>query len=111
MKLSSLRRLFHKEPFKYDLSLYDLTEGEAWWRERNSLFESHGYRLRGRLRPGWIPSFSLDPRLHPGDCEDSSSRSVSHRYFPKPFNAMFLTGFSIHISLMPLVYPMGRALS
>ncbi|KAL5492956.1 hypothetical protein ACEPAI_4404 [Sanghuangporus weigelae] len=74
MNLKKIRhKLFFGEPFTIDWSLYDLAKYEIWWRDRYSLFESHGYRLRERLRPGWIPSWTSDPRRHPEDHEDTSS--------------------------------------
>ena len=75
--LKILRDLVLDEPPVIDRSAYGLSDNEIWWRERYSLFESRGYRLRDRLRPGWIPSFQLDTRRRPGDCEDSVSRHVS----------------------------------
>ncbi|KAL5530913.1 hypothetical protein ACEPAG_3789 [Sanghuangporus baumii] len=55
-----------------DKSLFDLTEGEKWWGTRFSMLESHGYRLRERLRPGWVPPWITDPNLAPESCEDSA---------------------------------------
>ncbi|OCB90757.1 hypothetical protein A7U60_g2001 [Sanghuangporus baumii] len=74
MNLKKIRhRLFFSEPFKIDWSLYDLAGYEIWWRDRYSLFESQGYRLRDRLRPGWIPSWASNPKRHPEDHEDTAS--------------------------------------
>ncbi|KAL5513740.1 hypothetical protein ACEPAH_4140 [Sanghuangporus vaninii] len=68
-----LRDVFRDESFTIDTSVYELTDDEIWWRERHSLFESRGYRLRERLQPGWTPSWVSNPRLRPEDCEDSVS--------------------------------------
>ncbi|KAL5530915.1 hypothetical protein ACEPAG_3791 [Sanghuangporus baumii] len=74
MNLKKIRhRLFFGEPFTVDWSLYDLLKYEIWWRDRYSLFESQGYRLRDRLRPGWIPSWASNPKRHPEDHEDTAS--------------------------------------
>ncbi|OCB92243.1 hypothetical protein A7U60_g350 [Sanghuangporus baumii] len=78
MKLMKLfRGLFYDEPYQIDRNMYGLSDGEMWWRDRNSLLESHGYRLRKRLRPDWIPSWTLNRELRPVDCEDSMSRLFS----------------------------------
>lgn len=55
--------------------LFDLTDGEKWWRDRSDLFEQHGYMLRPRFRPGWKPSW-LGTNLHPLSCEDSYNLGV-----------------------------------
>lgn len=48
---------------------YDLLSYEVWWRDRNHILEDHGYQLRPRLRPGWVPSWK-DTDLNPRGCED-----------------------------------------
>jgi len=35
----------------------DLVPGEVWWRDRYSIIESRGYRLRSRYRQNWKPSW------------------------------------------------------
>ena len=30
---------------------------EMWWRDRYHVLESHGYRLRPRYHPDWVPSW------------------------------------------------------
>ena len=34
-----------------------LRSHEIWWRDRYEMLLSHGYQLRPRLRPGWVPSW------------------------------------------------------
>lgn len=58
---------------------FDLLPNEVWWRDRAQVFEDHGYQLRSRLRPGWIPSWK-DTDIVPIWCEDvltSGVRGVS----------------------------------
>ncbi|KLO13853.1 hypothetical protein SCHPADRAFT_852018 [Schizopora paradoxa] len=52
---------------------YDLDADEAWWRDRSQILEDHGYQLRSRLRPGWVPSWQ-DSDKNPLFCEDSTGR-------------------------------------
>ncbi|OCB92195.1 hypothetical protein A7U60_g417 [Sanghuangporus baumii] len=74
MNLKKIRhKLLFSEPLKVNWSLYELAEDEIWWRDRYSLFESRGYRLRDRLRPGWVPSWKSNPKRHPEDHEDTAS--------------------------------------
>ncbi len=42
---------------------------EEIWIARYELLERHGYRLRPRLRPGWVPSWK-GTDLNPFYCED-----------------------------------------
>ncbi len=56
--------------------LYDLLAHEIWWRDRSELLEEHGYQLRSRLRPGWVPSWQ-GTDLNPLWCEDSLLTGVS----------------------------------
>lgn len=48
---------------------YDLLSFEVWWRDRAQIFEDHGYQLRSRLRPGWVPSWK-GTDINPLWCED-----------------------------------------
>ena len=50
---------------------------EQFWVDRQDLFHSHGYTLRPRYRPGWIPSWRLDPTLDIFDAEDHVTWPVS----------------------------------
>ncbi|KAH9920914.1 kinase-like domain-containing protein [Fomitopsis serialis] len=45
---------------------------ELAWRDRQPFLESHGYMLRPRLRPGWVPSWRVSGD-NPWFCEDSHS--------------------------------------
>ena len=46
-----------------------LYNSEVFWRDHHKWLEEHGYMLRPRLRPGWIPSW-LESKKHPLECED-----------------------------------------
>lgn len=55
--------------------LYRLSNTEEWWRDHHGLLVDHGYELRPRFRPGWIPSWTRnkkDPLL----CEDGHPNLV-----------------------------------
>ncbi|KAI0363835.1 hypothetical protein BV20DRAFT_1039723 [Pilatotrama ljubarskyi] len=47
-----------------------LSPVEIFWRNRQPFFMSHGYTLRPRYRPGWEPSWKLNPDLKVYDAED-----------------------------------------
>ncbi|OCB91923.1 hypothetical protein A7U60_g791 [Sanghuangporus baumii] len=49
---------------------YDLMPDEIVWRDRQKMLERHGYLLRPRFRPGWVPSW-LNTDKDPLLCEDS----------------------------------------
>ena len=49
---------------------------QAWIR-RQPLFESYGYTLRPRFRPGWIPSWRRDPTVNILRAEDRLTSMVS----------------------------------
>ena len=59
-----------------------LSEGEVFWRDRFELFESRGFRLRPRYRPGWIPSWTVTGEER-ALCEDAIPYGVSRPYNPK----------------------------
>ena len=61
---------------RHDDSKELLLPQEERWRDRQSLLDSHGYILRPRLRPGWIPSWKTNS-LPIYDCEDSIPLPVS----------------------------------
>ncbi|KAI0352731.1 hypothetical protein OH77DRAFT_1513089 [Trametes cingulata] len=46
---------------------------EVFWRDRQPFFMSHGYTLRPRYRPGWEPSWKLNPELKVFNAEDHLS--------------------------------------
>lgn len=48
--------------------------GMTWWRDHQQMLESHGYLLRPRLRPGWVPSSEKVPILS----EDGAVSLVSN---------------------------------
>lgn len=58
--------------FPYDKLLF----GETWWRDHQQMLESHGYLLRPRLRPGWVPSW-LNSKKIPILFEDGAVSLVS----------------------------------
>ncbi|KAJ3474984.1 hypothetical protein NLI96_g12133 [Meripilus lineatus] len=50
----------NSQPLCLDITpdkLLVLRSNEIWWRDRYEMFLSHGYQLRPRLRPGWVPSW------------------------------------------------------
>lgn len=49
---------------------------EEHWRDRYELLLDHGYRLRSRLRPGWVPSWR-NTEQHPDHLEDGYKHCVS----------------------------------
>ena len=51
-----------------------LKEQEEVWRDRQNMLGKHGYMLRPRLRPGWMPSWRLaGERANPFQFEDSKA--------------------------------------
>lgn len=51
-----------------------LGEHEEVWRDRQPIFRSHGYILRPRLRPGWMPSWRFaGEHANPFQFEDSKA--------------------------------------
>jgi hypothetical protein len=55
---------------------YALDEGENDWREVYHFFHSHGYALRSRYSPGWVPSWIGTDR-NPDYCSDSVKPQAS----------------------------------
>ena len=43
---------------------------ETSWRDRYKLLERHGYRLRARYHPDWVPSWRDTPGVKPKLCDD-----------------------------------------
>lgn len=69
------------EPQKTDLQeLQDIRAHhhryEDLWTARYELLKRHGYSLRPRFRPGWVPSWH-GTELNPFDCEDGHLHLVS----------------------------------
>ena len=54
----------------------ELSQDEQFWKDRFHLFQSHGYILRPRYRPGWVASWRTSNTMYLL-CEDSLIRSVS----------------------------------
>lgn len=52
---------------------------EVAWSGRLTLLERHGYSLRPRFRPGWVPSWR-GTTLNPLECEDGHSHNVSIQF-------------------------------
>ncbi|KAL5530909.1 hypothetical protein ACEPAG_3785 [Sanghuangporus baumii] len=48
---------------------FDLTNSERWWRDRYGFLLKHGYQLRPRFRPGWVPTW-VRKKKRPLLCED-----------------------------------------
>lgn len=59
---------------------YDLSPGEMVWRSRQKMLERHGYLLRPRFRPEWVPSW-LNTSKRPLLCEDSLFNPVRRMRF------------------------------
>ena len=63
------------------VSRYDVyakfTPTEEFWIDRHDFFYSRGYVLRPRYRPGWVPSWRLDPTMNILHAEDRLSFRVS----------------------------------
>ena len=56
-----------------------LSKDERWWMERSGFLESHGYRLRPRFRPGWVPSWQ-NTGQDPINYEDARFHLVCFSY-------------------------------
>lgn len=54
----------------------ELTQDEKIWSSREGLLNSHGYKLRPRLRRGWTPSW-ITTGKSPLDSEDGEELVVS----------------------------------
>lgn len=50
---------------------------ELRWRDKQQFLEKHGYILRPRLRPGWVPSWTINGKT-PDLQEDFYALPVSH---------------------------------
>lgn len=48
--------------YTFDFTIYErLDTVERYWVSKALLFETHGYELRPRYRPGWTPSWRGKP--------------------------------------------------
>lgn len=54
------------------------TASELFWKDRQQFLQSRGYMLRPRYRPGWIPSWKMNPTMKILHAEDRLSFRVSH---------------------------------
>lgn len=61
---------------RLDVSVGTLNSLETYWVGKQEFLASHGYTLRPRYRPGWIPSWRTDPRISVIDADDSHSVPV-----------------------------------
>ncbi|KAI9063466.1 hypothetical protein FKP32DRAFT_1572015 [Trametes sanguinea] len=61
-----------------------LTPVECWWRDHQPFFAEHGYMLRPRYRPGWVPSWQRDPSIDIFFAED---RHTTHALRPHLMDA------------------------
>ncbi|KAG6847562.1 hypothetical protein H0H93_007367 [Arthromyces matolae] len=50
--------------------LEELDKSEIFWRDNYEYLKEHGYTLRDRYRPGWVPSWIKTPSKKPSKCED-----------------------------------------
>ncbi len=57
------------------LSAYSLITSERFWRDRQPHIQQHGYLLRPRYSPNWVPSW-LGRDISPMLCEDSITSIV-----------------------------------
>ncbi|EJF57667.1 hypothetical protein DICSQDRAFT_68869 [Dichomitus squalens LYAD-421 SS1] len=55
----------------------DLPAPEAWWRDRQQWLAERGYMLRPRYRPGWQPSWIVNPQKLKYEYEDMKPASSS----------------------------------
>ena len=55
--------------------LEELSDCERFWRDLYPFLLGHGYELRPRFRPGWVPSWAKGD-ADPLDCEDYISNMV-----------------------------------
>ena len=58
-----------------DALFAELSRDEEIWSSREELLNSHGYKLRPRLRRGWTPSWTTTGKS-PLDSEDGESLIV-----------------------------------
>ncbi|KAF6754147.1 other/AgaK1 protein kinase [Ephemerocybe angulata] len=52
---------------------FGLVQHEIYWRDRYDWLLEHGYRLRPRYHPDWVPSWKTNSKLTAGGTEDSKS--------------------------------------
>ena len=88
-----------------------LSPAEQEWSSQAPFFESSGYVLRPRYRPGWVPSWRHDPPVNVFRAEDHLMMRVSLLTFPIYFRTSFLllrSRLAVLISWMLHVSQMGN---
>lgn len=60
----------------------ELTDAECWWRDHQNWLAERGYMLRPRYRPGWVPSWTVQPKPLKSMHEDWHSSKVCSRSLP-----------------------------
>ena len=60
-----------------DILPEELDPREVWWRDRYDQLSNHGYRLRPRYSPQWLPSWKTSNRDWTSS-EDSKRLKVRH---------------------------------
>ncbi|KAE9392784.1 hypothetical protein BT96DRAFT_924531, partial [Gymnopus androsaceus JB14] len=53
------------------LLIHELSETEIFWRDHYDWLKEHGYQLRPRYQPNWVPSWRSDPTKLSMDYEDN----------------------------------------
>lgn len=81
MTSQEIRDAEAKATARWDLKDIDaepgaLSEPEIFWRDHQLWLEEHGYMLRPRYRPDWVPSWK-GSRKQWQRCEDGQSPKVS----------------------------------
>jgi len=76
-----------------------LDGGEAFWRENYQFLLDHGYQLRPRYSPNWVPSW-IGTNKDPWNCEDGIYMEVSsYIILLKSTNLLFLLSISRSVTL------------
>ena len=63
------------ESGREEYAAFELISSEKWWRDRYNFLMKHGYQLRPRFRPGWIPTW-VRKKKDPLFCEDGHMNLV-----------------------------------
>lgn len=74
LRLPSFATCSAEEAAKYahdtEQGRWSLLSYEVFWRERYDFLKQHGYQLRPRFAPDWVPSW-IGTSYDPFFCEDS----------------------------------------